>query len=267
MASKGIIEPGTTVKDLVWGPFGCSKEEIELQEGLYKKIVVQEMLPCVIGESAWKTKRKTAPFFEICKMSDEGFVLVVLENFDKTWSDLAAGKLERSVWKKTNTELVARGDDELSEDKKANVPKYSDGGAGADIQGWSKEGLKRFGELCHKVKEWRKRREYKAFGRKIHEEYKVRAADLAMRPVEKKSNIGTFKVFSEWDEEETDSVHGLVETDSNKEQESLEEMDDKETEERGLQMMTGAGFINEGINIGDDEDDDLYGAVTNREKV
>ena len=243
LSQKGLIKRNETVKKILLGPFGDSKEKREAQEALYKKIVVETLLPCVTGEQSWKTHRRTKPFYEISKISDEGFVLIILENFDATWNDMAKGKLERSVWKKTNKDRIRVGEEKLDEDEKAAVPKYSDGGAGADSQGWSQEGLERFGELCRKVKKWRKDGAYQKFGKSILQEYKVHAADLAMQPVAKISSKPAFKVFSEWGDDDT-SLDDDDDNDNNCGLGSMEESMDDPGEEENVAHDSAASEAN-----------------------
>lgn len=186
-----------TVSSILEGPFGETEAEQELQEKNYR-IVVQELLPCVIGETVWRGKRSSEMFHKLAKISDEGFVLVVLENFDETWSDLREDKLEKSVWKKKNKDM-GLGKELLGEDQMAARPMYSDGGAGAKNQGWTQDGLERFGDLCLKVQGWRKKSEYKRFAKKIMNQFKVHETSQQLKPAKKKSDTPAFRVYNDLD--------------------------------------------------------------------
>lgn len=181
LTKQNLITRGTTLQKILLGPcHGTSDKEKKEQEMVYR-IVLQEMLPCVIGETAWKQKRGKELIMKFTKPSDEGFVLVILDNFDETWSDISEDKLERSVWKRRNRTRQTMQQPLLGEGEKAAKPKYSDGGAGATDQGWSDEGIKRFAELCLKVKKWREEKNYKAVQQRILGEYVVE--EKAIKPI------------------------------------------------------------------------------------
>ena len=168
------------MQKLLLGPvYGADDEERKQQAKVYK-LVLQEFLPCVIGEAIYKRDRGTKLVHEYSTVSDEGFVLVILENFNSTWSEMHKGKLEQSVWKRRNSDRDDKGLDLLPEDQRAVKPLYSDGGSGSnEHQGWKDEGIERFRHLCFQVKGWRMNELYKKMEERLLGEYKYRETSVS----------------------------------------------------------------------------------------
>ena len=200
--------PGETLQKLLLGPcHGADDEERKEQEKQYK-IVFEEFMPCVIGEHIWKRDRSKKMVHDYSTVSDEGFVLLILDNFDVTWSDMSVGKLEQSVWKKRNTKLENAGKEPLEEKLKAAKPRYSDGGSGNnDHQGWKEDGHVRFRTLCLKVKEWRMQTSYKNMERTLLEHYKHNNKAITRQPVKITKDdepVG----YDDWDEFQSKQMSG-----------------------------------------------------------
>ena len=210
LVDEKIVEPGKTLEKLLMGPcHGADDNERKIQESQYR-IVFEEFLPCVIGEHVWKRDRGKKLLQDYATVSDEGFVLLVLENFDCTWSDMSAGKLEQSVWKKRSSKRKDAGQEPLDESQKAAKPRYSDGGSGTnDHQGWKEDGHIRFRSLCLIVKSWRMQASYKSMERRLLADYKHRQATVTRRPVnlpKENEPVG----YDDWDDFKKRQTRGTI---------------------------------------------------------
>jgi len=88
--------------------------------------VVEHLAGAVIGHRRWKLNRCYTPLSEAMTVSDEAFMLLVLENNYELWKDAASNR-------------VGRG-------------KYTENARNRKFCGWSDEGIKRFNKLIEEVR-------------------------------------------------------------------------------------------------------------------
>ena len=88
--------------------------------------IVEHLAGAVIGQRKWKTTRCYAPLTKHMSISDEAFMLLVLENQYELWIHLETTK-------------VGRG-------------KYTKNGPNKKFCGWSKAGMRRFNKLLEEVR-------------------------------------------------------------------------------------------------------------------
>ena len=88
--------------------------------------IVEHLAGAVIGQRKWKTTRCYAPLAKHMTVSDEAFMLLVLEN-------------QYELWIKTDSTKVGRG-------------KYTENGPNRKFCGWTKEGMRRFNKLLEEVR-------------------------------------------------------------------------------------------------------------------
>jgi hypothetical protein len=88
--------------------------------------IVEHLAGAVIGQRKWKTTRCYAPLTEHMSISDEAFMLLVLEN-------------HYELWMHSETTKVGRG-------------KYTENGPNKKFCGWSKAGMRCFNKLLEEVR-------------------------------------------------------------------------------------------------------------------
>ena len=88
--------------------------------------IVEHLAGAVIGQRKWKTTRCYAPLTKHMSVSDEAFMLLVLEN-------------QYELWINSDTTKVGRG-------------KYTENGPNKKFCGWSNEGMRRFNKLLEEVR-------------------------------------------------------------------------------------------------------------------
>jgi hypothetical protein len=88
--------------------------------------IVEHLAGAVIGQRKWKTTRCYAPLTKHMSVSDEAFMLLVLEN-------------QYELWMNSETTKVGRG-------------KYTENGPNKKFCGWTNEGMRRFNELIEEVR-------------------------------------------------------------------------------------------------------------------
>jgi hypothetical protein len=88
--------------------------------------LVENLAGAVIGQRKWKTTRCYAPLNKHMTVSDEAFMLLVLEN-------------QYKLWIKTDSTKVGRG-------------QYTKNGPNRKFCGWTKEGMRRFNKLLEEVR-------------------------------------------------------------------------------------------------------------------
>ena len=88
--------------------------------------VVEYLAGPVLGQRKWKTERCYKPLSEVMTVSDEAFMLLLLEN-------------QYDMWKDAETTRVGRG-------------KYTDNVKNKKFCGWSNDGIRRFNQLFEDVK-------------------------------------------------------------------------------------------------------------------
>jgi hypothetical protein len=88
--------------------------------------VVEHLAGAVIGQRKWKTTRCYAPLSKHMSVSDEAFMLLVLEN-------------QYELWMESETTRVGRG-------------KYTENAPNKKFCGWSNEGMRRFNNLLAEVR-------------------------------------------------------------------------------------------------------------------
>ena len=88
--------------------------------------IVEHLAGAVIGQRKWKTTRCYAPLTKHMSISDEAFMLLVLEN-------------QYELWMNSETTKVGRG-------------KYTENGPNKKFCGWTNEGMRRFNKLLEEVR-------------------------------------------------------------------------------------------------------------------
>ena len=88
--------------------------------------IVEHLAGAVIGQRKWKTTRCYAPLTKHMSISDEAFMLLVLEN-------------QYELWINSETTKVGRG-------------KYTENGPNKKFCGWTNEGMRRFNKLLEEVR-------------------------------------------------------------------------------------------------------------------
>ena len=88
--------------------------------------IVEHLAGAVIGQRKWKTTRCYAALTEHMSVSDEAFMLLVLEN-------------QYELWINSETTKVGRG-------------KYTENGPNKKFCGWTNEGMRRFNKLIEEVR-------------------------------------------------------------------------------------------------------------------
>jgi len=89
--------------------------------------IVEHLAGAVVGQRKWKTARCYVPLSASMSVSDEAFMLLLLEN-------------QYDMWKESETTRVGRG-------------RYTDKAPNKKFCGWSNEGIRRFNELNTQVME------------------------------------------------------------------------------------------------------------------
>jgi hypothetical protein len=89
--------------------------------------IVEHLAGVVIGKRKWKIARCYNPLSTSMSVSDEAFMLLLLEN-------------QYNMWKDAETNIVGRG-------------KYTDKAPNKKFCGWSNEGMRRFNQLIAHVRE------------------------------------------------------------------------------------------------------------------
>jgi hypothetical protein len=89
--------------------------------------LVEHLAGAVIGQRKWKTTRCYAPVAKHMSVSDEAFMLLVLEN-------------QYEMWLNSETTKVGRG-------------KYTENGPNKKFCGWTNEGMRRFNKLLEQVRD------------------------------------------------------------------------------------------------------------------
>jgi hypothetical protein len=139
LAKKGTID-GETLMNLLEGP----SNDVD---GAYT-LMCMEFLPTMVGVKNWKENVGKRSFDEFVTVSDEAFVMVVLENSWCHWLDVHEGKLSQDAWEKDNKERSSRKAKLLKENQIASDFKYTNGGTGCKgSQGWKANGISRFNHL------------------------------------------------------------------------------------------------------------------------
>ena len=88
--------------------------------------IVEHLAGAVIGQRKWKTTRCCAPLTKHMSISDEAFMLLVLEN-------------HYELWIHSETTKVGRG-------------KYTENGPNRKFCGWTNEGMRQFNTLLDEVR-------------------------------------------------------------------------------------------------------------------
>ena len=88
--------------------------------------LVENLAGAVIRQWKWKTTRCYAPLAKHMTISDEAFMLLVLEN-------------QYELWIKTDSTKVGRG-------------QYTENGPNSKFCGWTKEGMRQFNKLLEEVR-------------------------------------------------------------------------------------------------------------------
>jgi hypothetical protein len=88
--------------------------------------IVEHLAGAIIGQRKWKTTRCYAPLTKHMSISDEAFMLLVLEN-------------QYELWMNSETTKVGRG-------------KYTENGPNKKFCGWTNQGMRRFNELLDEVR-------------------------------------------------------------------------------------------------------------------
>ena len=88
--------------------------------------IMEHLAGAVIGQRKWKTTRCYAPLTKHMSVSDEAFMLLVLEN-------------HYELWIHSETTKVGRG-------------KYTENGPNKKFCGWSKAGMRCFNKLLEEVR-------------------------------------------------------------------------------------------------------------------
>ena len=122
--------------------------------------ICAKLLKCVVGSVVWNKRYYKEVLSDIATVSDESFLLLVLENNYDRWMEEADHKVHPKV--------AAPGDDSDDDTWKENIApalytnsgKSQSGGKGSNRRcgGWSRAGCLRFNVLYGMVKEDRKRR-------------------------------------------------------------------------------------------------------------
>ena len=102
--------------------------------------VVEYLAGPVLGQRKWKTERCYKPLSEVMTVSDEAFMLLLLEN-------------QYDMWKDSETTRVGRG-------------KYTENAKNKKFCGWSNDGIRRFNQLNTEVRANRN----KHFAKDVEEE-------------------------------------------------------------------------------------------------
>ena len=92
-------------------------------------------MPCIVGKKTWEDKTRDTAMSTVASVTDEAFLLLVMEN---SWS----------VWK----QMANNDSGELPLHEQRQLPLYTGtpGGSGRN-EGWGDKGMKRFNELCRKI--------------------------------------------------------------------------------------------------------------------
>jgi len=88
--------------------------------------VVEYLAGPVIGQRKWKTEKCYKPLSNVMTISDEAFMLLLLEN-------------QYDMWKNATSTIVGRG-------------KYTEKAKNKKFCGWSNDGIRRFNQLCADVR-------------------------------------------------------------------------------------------------------------------
>lgn len=102
--------------------------------------VVEHLAGAVIGQQKWKMGRCYTPMTKSMSVSDEAFMLLLLEN-------------QYEMWKEAKTSRVGRGI-------------YTENSRNKKFCGWSNDGIRRFNELIKEVRENRN----KQYSKSVEEE-------------------------------------------------------------------------------------------------
>lgn len=112
-------------------------------------LFVDRFLPCVVGKNAMKRDKYKMTISEIASVSDEAFALLVLDHIWERWM----GK-DIDLYKKLKTTKPVPGNKDDKEARKPAVGKYThEYHKAGRCKGWKPEGLRKFIELCERVKE------------------------------------------------------------------------------------------------------------------
>jgi len=113
--------------------------------------IVEHLAGAVIGQRKWKTGRCYSPLSISMSVSDEAFMLLILEN-------------QYDMWKDAETTRVGRG-------------KYTENAPNKKFCGWSNDGMRRFNQLLAQVRENRNKQYSKevedSTSKMLAERYKV----------------------------------------------------------------------------------------------
>ena len=147
---------------------------------------IECFLACVVGQSNFKGKRAQQPISKIATISDEGFVLLVLENIWDMWIikdideytrnkgsaalPVAIGRRSDDTGGSTSAASASAScssqSDKSTKQKRQNYAcgKFTQNSASAKkFSGWSDKGLERFYEYCQQIKKIRE--DHKEFDR------------------------------------------------------------------------------------------------------
>jgi len=146
--------------------------------------VVEHLAGTVIGQRKWKTARCYTALSRQMTISDEAFMLLLLEN-------------QYDMWKEAETTRVGRG-------------KYTENAKNKKFCGWSNEGIRRFNELNTLVRVNRNKQFSKdvedATLKTLAERYEKLLAVRRKNGRKRRRHCLTENTDDEQDEEEEDSV-------------------------------------------------------------
>lgn len=107
---------------------------------------MERFVPCAVGKRTFRARVKCNDANELCTISDEALMLILLENNDERYKD---------IYRKQGGKRVNK---ERGRHKESEVPtKYTSGGIAfsqttKNSKGWSREGIEHFNELRLHVK-------------------------------------------------------------------------------------------------------------------
>ena len=159
------------------------------------KWMCANFMPFVVGFKNWKRLERTQKLSQIATCSDEGFLLLILENSYDRWVDEAK-------WLAANKDKAKedRAPKKWAAAKYTNAGKNTANGRCRPCQGWASEGYLRFNELYKLVKVDRKGRH--AFEEELFDECKMRASGKVTKVVVDAEIFPAHDLLDEEDDEE-----------------------------------------------------------------
>jgi hypothetical protein len=133
--------------------------------------VCEKLMKCVVGRNTWRKRYYKEVLSDIATVSDESFLLLVIENNFKRWMEEVEHRAKVAVITEDNESEDETWKDTIASALYTNSGKSRANGKGSNRRcgGWSREGCMRFNDLYGRVREDRKSRD--AFEQALKERF------------------------------------------------------------------------------------------------